>query len=188
MKENEPYLDVDEAAAYLHLHSETVRRMARERSLPAVKIGRSWRFKVSALDKFTQKNDTVEKKDVKTIMCVDDDPDILDFNKAILMNAGFNVVCCESGKDVLRTMFDTDINIDLLILDLKLPAVNGKDILKQFHRIEPTVPVIILTAYPDSELIGVALKITPFTLLSKPCQKEQLLQTVTSLIGNFSPE
>jgi len=183
MNDKEPYLDVDEAAKYLQLHSETVRRMAREKNLPAVKIGRSWRFKVSTLDEWINKNALVmdahselPPQGPKKILCVDDDPDVLVFLKSVLGNNGFTVVTAQTGHGAVRKA-EHEV-FDLVILDLQLPDITGADVMKRISENGKAPPVVFLTAFPNSTLLHEALEIGSFTLLAKPTKPKELLTVV----------
>lgn len=186
MREKEPYLDVDKAADYLQLHSETVRRMAREKSLPAVKIGRSWRFKVSTLDEWANHNEPLEGVAVgsrasKKILCVDDDFDVLIFLKAVLSNSGFMVDTAQTGcGGVMKVNSES---YDLVFLDLEFSDITGAEVMRRIsEQGKEMPPIVFLTAYPNSSLLQEALKVCAFTLLAKPIEPRDLLKVVGSLV------
>jgi CheY-like chemotaxis protein len=80
------------------------------------------------------------------ILCVEDDPDMIDYVKLILGNAGYTVIGAEGGADGLEAMRREQP--DLILLDLMMPEMDGADVL--LHKKEDAsirdIPVIALTA------------------------------------------
>ncbi len=73
--------------------------------------------------------------------------------------------------------------VDLVMLDLSMPGMNGVDTFREIHTLRPALPVIIVTAYPDSDLMAKALEIGPFTMMSKPVDLAQIQKTVDRIVG-----
>ena len=67
---------------------------------------------------------------------------------------------------------------DLMFLDLQLPDGTGDEVYKTAKQIDPDLNVIVITGYPDSEMMDRILQISPVTVLKKPLKIEQLNQTV----------
>ena len=72
-------------------------------------------------------------------------------------------------------------HFDLLFLDLKLPDGPADDVYGAAKKIDPELPIIIITGYPDSEMLDRILEEGPITVLKKPLQVDQLPQTVRIL-------
>ncbi len=182
----EPYLEVTEAAEYLRLHVETVRRMSREGTIPAVKFGRSWRFKVSALDEWACQTPTVSSPTlVPRVLCVDDDPLILRMYDLIFTNSPYEVVMALS-IDEAQVLIDESLP-SCILLDLKLGGGHtGVDLMSRNVNILEKVPIIIITAYPDSELVHGAIQLTSVTLLVKPLKRDSVLNAVSRLVAHQS--
>ena len=70
---------------------------------------------------------------------------------------------------------------DLMFLDLQLPDAPGDQVYKTAKQIDPGLNVIVITGYPDSEVLDRILQISPVTVLKKPLKIEQLIQTVKIL-------
>ena len=71
--------------------------------------------------------------------------------------------------------------VDLMFLDLQLPDAPGDQVYKTAKQIDPGLNVIVITGYPDSEVLDRILQISPVTVLKKPLKIEQLIQTVKIL-------
>jgi len=79
----------------------------------------------------------------KTILAVDDNPDILKVIKAQLEFAGYAVMCEESGEEALETIKNS--SVFAVLLDLGLPGMDGFEVLQNIKRIKPALPVIMVT-------------------------------------------
>ena len=73
---------------------------------------------------------------------------------------------------------------DLILLDLRMPDMNGPEFLKELRLTHPDLPVVIITGYPDSELMKQATRYAPLMLLAKPAEKVQLERTVRMVLGD----
>jgi DNA-binding NtrC family response regulator len=75
-------------------------------------------------------------------------------------------------------------DLDLVLLDLVMPRMNGVDTFREIHSLRPALPVMIVTAYPDSDLMAKALEIGPFSMISKPVDLAQIQKTVDRVVGS----
>jgi CheY-like chemotaxis protein len=111
-----------------------------------------------------------------TVLVVDDDPTVRDVLRYALQEAEFNVITAEGGNEAIRLMHGR--LPDVLLIDLQMSDGDGATALKEIRRTWGHLPVIVHTAYPDSEMMTRALASSPFTVLAKPCPEAQLIQTV----------
>jgi DNA-binding NtrC family response regulator len=112
----------------------------------------------------------VSKK--KLILIVEDDADTRGQLGLLIELLGYETVLCADGPEALAG-FDKH-KIDLVLTDLILPRGDGVDLLSDFHKKKPEVPVIILTGYPSEGSIMETLPLEPYAYLSKPISGEQL--------------
>lgn len=82
---------------------------------------------------------------MKTLLVVDDEENIRILYKRALEDEGYNVILAENGKETLEKI-DKE-NIDLVVLDIKLPDINGMEILKIIAKKEKHIPVLLNSAY-----------------------------------------
>ena len=172
-------LDAREAAVYLKLNEQTVRRLARENQIPAFKVGGSWRFKRSSLEEWAEEQQTLNKP--KRMLVVDDEEPVRDFLSRVLERHGYQVRCAREGNEALELM-EEEVP-DCVLLDLKMPGMDGPETLKRIRERYQALPVVILTGYPEIALVHRALQYTPVTLLSKPVTRDEILQAVKTLTG-----
>jgi two-component system response regulator AtoC len=115
------------------------------------------------------------------ILVVDDHADLLAFYAAILERAGYEVVQAESGAAAER-IIHTSV-IDVVITDLKMPAVGGLDIIRAAKDADPETSVILITGFPTVETAVEAMKLGAFDYLIKPFTEERLIAVVAASVA-----
>jgi len=169
-------LTVKETAKYLRIPLPTVYYLVQRGQLPAIQIGGRWRIKKNALDKDILKED---KSGQPTVLVVDDDVSLQNLFKLFLKKIGFSRVVVGTVKEALAALEKQ--KFDLIFLDLKLPDGPADDVFDMAREEQPDCPIIIITGYPDSEMLDRILAKGPVTVLKKPLKTEQLQQTVRIL-------
>jgi excisionase family DNA binding protein len=169
-------LTVKETAEYLRIPLPTVYYLVQRGQLPAIQIGGRWRIKKSLLDRDILRQD---KQGQPTVLVVDDDPDLQELFKAFLKKIGFSRVVVGTAKDAIGSLRKQ--KFDLMFLDLQLPDAPGDQVYRTAKSIDPDLNVIVITGYPDSEILDRILQISPVTVLKKPLKIEQLNQTIKIL-------
>jgi excisionase family DNA binding protein len=175
-------LTVKETAEYLRIPLPTVYYLVQRGQIPAIQIGGRWRIKKTSLDRDILRQD---KQGQPTVLVVDDDPDLQELFKAFLKKIGFSRVVVGTAKDAIHTLRRQ--KFDLMFLDLQLPDGTGDEVYKTAKQIDPDLNVIVITGYPDSEMLDRILQISPVTVLKKPLKIEQLNQTV-KILGHTTPK
>lgn len=175
-------LDVRDAAEYLRINDQTLRRLAREGDVPAFKVGRSWRFKREHLDDWaaSQNRTNGDAGGPKRILVADDEEVVRALVSDALRLEGFEVDTAVDGIEAVEQMRVEPA--DLVFLDLKMPRMNGVDALRVINDEFGPLPVVILTGYPDSDMLQKALLICQVTLLAKPCPPEKIVTCVRTLL------
>jgi DNA-binding response OmpR family regulator len=120
---------------------------------------------------------------MKTILAVDDDPDILALEEKILKREGYEVLTAPSGAKAIAVM-KTGKKIDLILLDVMMPNINGFEV-SQWVRgeSEQRIPVVFVTAKDDAQSMKEGFQAGGTVYLTKPFTTTQLVRAVTSLIG-----
>ena len=169
-------MTVKETAEYLRIPLPTVYYLVQRGQLPAIQIGGRWRVKKDALDRDVLR---AEEQGQPTVLVVDDDEDLQTMFKLFLKKAGFSRLVVGSGKEALAAL--SKQKFDLCFLDLQLPDITGDEIYNIAKEKHPELPIVIVTGYPDSQMLDNILKHGPVTVLKKPLQVEQLNQTLRIL-------
>lgn len=171
-------MDAEGVAEYLGLHPETVRRFAREGKVPAYKIGGTWRFKRDAIDLWAESQRFGAKK--QQVLIIEDDSAILNILTRTLEGAGFQVAAAATGAEAVAQYREG--GADAIILDLKLPDMTGADVLARIAPAAKDVPVLLMTGYPDSEMVMQAIENGPVVLLAKPTPPDRVLALVQTFL------
>jgi excisionase family DNA binding protein len=167
-------LDVFQAAWLIGAHVETLRRLARRGDVPAYKIGKDWRFSKAAVEGWRDMHHLRSKPPLALV--VDDDGDIRRLIGFYLEQDGYRVALARNGRDALDSARQE--TPDVVLLDLRMPGMSGAEVLSELRVVNPDLPVIIVTGYPDSERVAEAMRYPPVMLLAKPVNKEELLRSV----------
>ena len=117
----------------------------------------------------------------KKILVIDDEKSILQSLKAGLSDNGYEVFTHNSGKSVLDKV--KEYSPHLIILDIKLPEVNGIEILKKIINYDSEIFVIMITAYGDTQTVVNSINIGAYDYIEKPFDLEQLLIIVDKVFN-----
>ncbi len=169
-------LTVTETAKYLRIPLPTVYYLVQRGQLPGIQIGGRWRIKKSSLDKDILKE---ERSGQPTVLVVDYDESLQNLFKLFLRKIGFSRVVVGTVKDAIAALEKQ--KFDLIFLDLKLPDGPADDVYDMAKAGQPDCPIIIITGYPDSDMLDRILAKGPITVLKKPLKLEQLKATVRIL-------
>ena len=178
MEKNTDVLNAEEAATFLGAHRETIRRLARKGEIPAYKVGKDWRFRREELLKWAHEHYLRSKP--PSILAIDDEPGVRNLTRSFLEEDGYRIRLAASGAEGLALIENEAI--DLILLDLQMPEMNGPEFLLRLQETGRSIPVIIITAYPDGDLMVEAMRYGPFTLIAKPFKREVLKLAVHSVL------
>jgi len=119
----------------------------------------------------------------RTIMVVDDNPDIITIVKTILEGKGYYVLSASSGQELLHLL--TDRKPDLIILDIMMPEMDGLEVLGRLKAVTETasIPVILLTAKVQYEDVLGGYKLGADYYITKPFTSTQLVNGINLLLG-----
>lgn len=118
----------------------------------------------------------------ETILLVDDEIAYLELLKSILQQEGYTNVITESNPLNVKSLLKTQ-KIDLILLDIYMPQMNGLQLLEQITPEYPNIPVIIVTAVDDKEIALEAIKFGAYEFIIKPPDTDRLLLTIRRAIG-----
>jgi DNA-binding NtrC family response regulator len=113
----------------------------------------------------------------ETILIVDDEVEILELLELIITDkTGYRVLTSSNSLEVLEILLRE--KPDLLITDLRMPEVDGLELLVGALRLDPDLPFIVITAYGTCEVALEALEKGVFDFITKPFRQEQILLTI----------
>jgi two-component system NtrC family response regulator len=120
---------------------------------------------------------------MKTILVVDDEPNYLIVLSEILRDEGFEVFTAEGGKKGLPIVQEADL--DLVISDMKMPGMDGIQLLENIKKINRQLPVILITAYAEVEKAVEAMRLGAFNYIAKPFSNDALLASVNKATEHY---
>jgi CheY-like chemotaxis protein len=115
----------------------------------------------------------------KRILIVDDDPSVRYMLSRILLDEGYDALAAANGREGLKIVAAQEV--DLVLLDWKMPVMNGQETLKELTVLRPNLPVIIVTAYPCQQFEGGLTGAS--AVLQKPLDFPMLLQAIEKLLA-----
>ncbi|MBC8462246.1 MAG: sigma-54-dependent Fis family transcriptional regulator [Deltaproteobacteria bacterium] len=113
---------------------------------------------------------------METILIVDDEKNYLVILEALLAPEGYEIITEDNTVNALRLIREADL--DLVITDMRMPGMNGMELLEEAKKIDPELPVIMMTAYGTIEKAVEAMKKRAYDYITKPFRNEELKLTV----------
>jgi len=178
---SENLMDIKQAADYLQMNKMTVYKLAREAKIPAFKVASEWRFKKELIDQwlmsqlkgkgeFEKFDMNLQSETVKTVLVVDDEEVIRDFFKRTLPE--YRVLTAASGEEAVY-MVKKD-RPDLVLLDIKMPGIDGIETLRQIKNIDKSIVVIMISAHGTLKTNIEAARLGAYDSIAKPFDLEEM--------------
>ena len=119
------------------------------------------------------------------LLLVDDDPGLLKLLGMRLVSEGYSVVTAESGQEGLKVLGRE--KIDLVISDLRMDEMDGMQLFTEIQKLQPGMPVIILTAHGSIPDAVAATQQGVFSFLTKPVDKDALYKAIDDALEHAAP-
>lgn len=121
------------------------------------------------------------KSDKKTILIVEDDETSLMLLRVYLAPGNYKILYASDGKEAIQ-IFHENPDISIILMDLKMPVMDGYEATRQIRKINKNIPIIAQTAYALSGDSEKAMKAGCTDYITKPIKKEVLLSKIEKLI------
>ncbi len=138
--------------------------------------------RVSQRHEYCVQGKVEEQTMVDKILIVDDERTICDTFARKLNKAGYSCVTAENGRDALHQFYRDDFS--LVISDVKMPVMDGMELLRTVKSVSPKTMVIVATAYPDVGMAVEAMRLGAYDFIVKPVVLSLLLFTVRKALEN----
>jgi excisionase family DNA binding protein len=180
---DDQFLTTEEVLDYLQINVRTVYRLLKARQIPAVRVGRQWRFRRSDLDAWLAARAANGRDPLMRprILVVDDDPTVLELLAKSLQLSDYDVDLCADGPSGLERLSSADY--DLLIVDLKMPGMDGLSVIREARRRNLELPVIIVTGFSTEANAIEAINLGVSGYLTKPFRIPRLLNVTARALG-----
>ena len=193
---DETLLTTDQVLAYLKVDLKTVYRLAKTGKIPAVRVGRQWRFRKTDIDAWLERERSHSippmvpsappaqpaKPDGRPrVLVVDDEASIRDLLSKTLALADYDVDVAPDGQVALERM--RLCSYDLLITDLKMPGMDGLTVIHEARRLHANLPVIIITGFSTEASAIEAANLGVSGYLTKPFKVPKVLSVAAKALG-----
>jgi len=193
---DETFLTTEEVLEYLQVNLRTVYRLIKAGKIPAVRVGRQWRFRKRDIDAWLDSQRlrgggraAATPAPVRPasgaarprVLVVDDEASIRDLLAKTLALAEYDVDVAADGRSALERM--RMYPYDLLIADLKMPGMDGLTVIREAKRYKADLPVIIITGFSTESSAIEAVNLGVAGYLTKPFRVPQVLAAAAKALG-----
>ncbi len=200
---DDTFLTTAEVLEYLQVNLRTVYRLLKAGRIPAVRIGRQWRFRKSDLDAWLEAQRPQESRPAVAlaaaltglppegprparsgparILVADDEESIRELLAKTLALADYEVDTVADGKTALEQLRARPY--DLLVTDLRMPGMDGLAVIREARRLQPHLPVVIITGYSTEANAIEAIDLGVSGYLTKPFRLPKVLNVAAKALG-----
>jgi excisionase family DNA binding protein len=196
---DETFLTTEEVLEYLQVNLRTVYRLIKAGKIPAVRVGRQWRFRKRDIDAWLDsqrprggpRQPAVAAAPAarpaagptrNRVLVVDDEASIRDLLlKTLSLNDEYDVDVAPDGRSALERM--RLYPYDLLIADLKMPGMDGLTVIREARRYKSDLRVIIITGFSTESSAIDAVNLGVSGYLTKPFRVPQVLAAAAKALG-----
>ncbi|HEY3886595.1 MAG TPA: response regulator [Vicinamibacterales bacterium] len=191
---DESFLTTEEVLEYLQVNLRTIYRLIKAGRIPAVRVGRQWRFRKRDIDAWLETQRPRGSRGTAAparaavppgarprVLVVDDEATIRDLLSKTLALAEYDVDLAPDGRTALDRL--RVIPYDLLITDLKMPGVDGLSVIREARRLKADMPVIIITGFSTEASAIEAVNLGVSGYLTKPFRVPRVLAAASKALG-----
>jgi excisionase family DNA binding protein len=190
---DDSFLTTEEVLDYLQVNLRTVYRLIKAGKIPAVRVGRQWRFRKRDIDAWLESQRPRAARPASSVrtavpptgrarvLVVDDEATIRDLLSKTLALAEYDVDLAPDGRTALERL--RMIPYDLLITDLKMPGVDGLAVIREARRLKADIPVIIITGFSTEASAIEAVNLGVSGYLTKPFRVPRVLAVAAKALG-----
>ncbi len=122
----------------------------------------------------------------ETILVVDDESDILQLTSETLAAHGYNPLIANGGEAALQKMKQNGAPLDLVLVDMMMPGLDGIATIRELKKMHPTLKFITTSGLADPAKISEANELGALAFLPKPCAPGELIQTIAAALNHQS--
>jgi len=191
------FLTTEEVLEYLQVNLRTVYRLIKAGKIPAVRVGRQWRFRKRDIDAWLDGQRAAppvpqpvhpisgasSTRGCYRVLVVDDESRIREMLSKTLALAEYEVDTAPNAVAALDMLRVSQANYDLLIADLKMPGMDGLSLIRQVKQLCSGLPVIIITGFSTESCAIEAVNLGVSAYLTKPFRVPQVLAAAAKAMG-----
>lgn len=127
------------------------------------------------------------REGTETLLLVEDDRSVRQLADRILGDRGYTVIPCSDGKDALRAFASAPEQIDIVVTDLIMPGMSGRELVQALRQIRPGVAALYVSGYTQDEIIRRGLHDPSVSFLQKPFTADELTNKVRAVLDARAP-
>lgn len=201
---DDAFLTTEEVLAYLQVNLRTVYRLIKAGKIPAVRVGRQWRFRKRDIDGWLDSQRPAgsptaapvsapvpataapmpigaTRTTAARVLVADDEASIRELLTRTLALAEYDVVTAGDAQSAIAQLRSQ--SFDLFITDLRMPGTDGLSLVREVKRLKPELPVIIITGYSNESSAIEAVNLGVGGYLTKPFRVPQVLAAAARALG-----
>jgi excisionase family DNA binding protein len=190
---DEGFLTTEEVLDYLQVNLRTVYRLIKAGKIPAVRVGRQWRFRTRDIDVWLESQrprQAGRARPVRSaptpvgrprVLVADDEESVRDLLSKTLALAEYDVDVVPDGRSAVDRL--RVLPYDLLITDLKMPGVDGLSVIREARSLNACIPIIIITGFSTEASAIEAVNLGVFGYLTKPFRIPRVLSVAARALG-----
>ncbi|MCK4906428.1 MAG: response regulator [Spirochaetes bacterium] len=128
-----------------------------------------------------KKNDKITKGK-GSIMIVDDEEVIREIASEIIHECGYKSICVKSGNEAIDFFTDNYSLVDIVVLDMQMPEISGRDIFVRLKEIDPSVNVLLSSGYKYDKKVDEVMALGVKGFLSKPYTINEFSEAINKII------
>jgi excisionase family DNA binding protein len=190
---DEGFLTTEEVLDYLQVNLRTVYRLIKAGKIPAVRVGRQWRFRKRDIDVWLESQrprQAGRARSARTIptpvgrprvLVADDEEVVRDLLSKTLALAEYDVDVVPDGRSAVDRL--RVLPYDLLITDLKMPGIDGLSVIREARSLNACIPIIIITGFSSEASAIEAVNLGVSGYLTKPFRIPRVLSVAARALG-----
>jgi CheY-like chemotaxis protein len=123
----------------------------------------------------------------RTVLVVDDEPDVLRLIQSILSEAGYQVVTASNGESAVKAFEKMGLTPDLVLTDVVMPGMSGPMLVERLLALQPDLRVLFMSGYDDRQVVQRYVVEKGFRLIPKPFTIKSLRATIEATLGDSKP-
>jgi two-component system, cell cycle sensor histidine kinase and response regulator CckA len=144
------------------------------------------------LPKIEKNDDTIEDRDKlyielqgsETILLVEDDPSVREVTRSSLVSYGYEIITAENGNDALKKYKSNSRNIDLLLTDVIMPQMGGRELAEKLLDLNPNLKILYFSGYTDDNIIKRGVMDDGMEFIQKPFSSTNLAGKIKDILSN----
>ena len=193
---DETFLTTDQLLAHLKVTLRTVYRLIEDGKIPAVRVGRQWRFRKTDIDAWLERERSHSSRPMVPsappaqpaqpdgrlrVLVVDEEASVRDLLSKALALAEYDVDVAHDGRVAIERI--RLVSFNLLITELKMPGMDGLAVIRAAQRLNANLPVIVITGFSTEASAIEAVNLGVSGYLTKPLKMSKVLVLAARAIG-----